>query len=93
MLAFFGFFFDHTYQSRYFDLRIVARLLKPRVLVGSVIHHQVDQHAQAALLASLRELDEIAQRAVPRIDAVVVGDVVSIVACRAKAETASARSP
>ena len=49
------------------------------MFIRRVVHDQVDQHAHAALLASLRELDKIAQGAVPWIDAVVVGNVIPIV--------------
>src|SRR5450432_626130 len=45
-----------------------------------MIHHQIDEHAYAALLASMRELDKIAQSAVAEIDAVVIGDVVAVIA-------------
>jgi hypothetical protein len=37
-----------------------------------VVDHQVDQHTNAALLGAMRELDKIAKRAVPGIDAVIV---------------------
>ena len=38
----------------------------------------------AALLAAMRELDKIAQRAVSRIDAVVIGNIVSIIPARGR---------
>ena len=49
------------------------------MFIRGVIHHQVDQHAQASLRASVGELHEITQRAVPRIDAVIIGNVIPIV--------------
>ena len=71
---------------------IAARLLEPRVLVGGVVDDEVDDHADAALLGRVGELDEVAERAVARVDAVVVGDVVAVVAAWATSGTASARS-
>ena len=62
--------------------RIAARVLEPGVLVRCVVHHEIDQHAHAALLAAMRELDEVAQCPVARIDAVVIRDVVAVVASR-----------
>ena len=50
------------------------------MLVGGVIDDQVDDDADAALLAAVGELDEVAERAVARIDVVVVRDVVAVVA-------------
>ena len=49
------------------------------VLVGRVVHHQVDQDPNPALLRRVRELHEIAESAVARIDIVIIGDVVSVV--------------
>src|SRR5438270_13363190 len=62
-----------------FGIGIFARGLKPRVLVGSMVDDEIDEHAHAALTAAVRELDEVAQRAITRIDAIVVGDVVAVV--------------
>ena len=59
---------------------IAARLLEPRMLIRGVVDDEIDQHADAALLGAVGELDEVAERAVARIDAVVVGDVVAVVA-------------
>ena len=39
-------------------------------------------HADAALLGPVRELDEVAERAVARIDAVIIGHVIAVVAMR-----------
>ena len=61
-------------------LRIAARFLKPAVLVRGMVHHEIDQHADAALLCGVRELDEITQGAVGRIDAVEIRNVVAVVA-------------
>jgi len=65
-----------------FGFRIAARLLKPFVLVRGVVHHEVDDDADAALARRVGELDEIAERAVGGIDAVIVGDVVTVVFAR-----------
>ena len=43
------------------------------------LHDQVDHHPDAAVLALVHQLDEVAQAAEPRVDAVVVGDVVAVV--------------
>src|SRR6202012_3261685 len=56
--------------------------LEPGVLVGSVIDKEVDNDADAALLAAVGELDKIAERAVARIDAIVIGDVVAVILAR-----------
>src|ERR1700712_2943303 len=48
--------------------------------VRGVIDHEVDDDADAALLAAVRELNEIAQRAIFRVDAIIVGYVVAVVA-------------
>ena len=50
------------------------------MLVGGVVDDEIDDDAHAALLAAVGELDEVAERAVARIDAVIVGDVVAVVA-------------
>ena len=57
----------------------LTRRLEPGVLVGGVVNHEIDDDADAALLAAMGELDEVAQRAVARIDAVIVLDVVAVV--------------
>ena len=50
------------------------------MLVGRVIDHEIHNDTNASLLGSVGELDEIAKGAVARIHAVVVGNVVSVVA-------------
>ena len=57
-------------------------MLEPRVLVRRVVDDEVDEHTYAALLRSMSEFDKIADRAVTRIDAVIVGHVVAVVAMR-----------
>src|ERR1700733_10270471 len=47
--------------------------------VRSVVYDEVDEDANAALRAAMGELDEVAKRAISRIDAVIVGDVIAIV--------------
>ncbi len=49
-----------------------ARLAKPGVLVGGVVDDEVDDDTDAALPAAMGERDKIAERAVARIDAVIV---------------------
>ena len=79
LLALAGFLSAQTYQSRYGDFGSLRASLKPGVLIGGVIDHEVDDDADAALLAAVGEFDEVAQRAVARIDAVIVRDVVAVV--------------
>jgi hypothetical protein len=47
-----------------------------------VVDHQVDEHADAATVSFVYELDEVAERAEPRVDPVVIGDVVAVVSVR-----------
>ena len=49
------------------------------MLIGGVVDDEIDDDADAALPAAMGELDEVAERAVARIDAVIVGDVVAVV--------------
>ncbi len=52
------------------------------MLVRGVVDDEIDDDANAALLAAMGEFDEVAERAVAGIDAVIVGDVVAVVAAR-----------
>ena len=63
-------------------VRVRARGLEPRVLVGGVVHHQVGDHADAAVARGAHQLDEVAVGPEPRVDAVEVGDVVAVVLAR-----------
>ena len=47
---------------------IRARRAKPRVLVGGVVDHEVDDHAQAAVARVADGVDDVAEIAQPRID-------------------------
>jgi hypothetical protein len=49
------------------------------VLVGRVVDHEVDQHANAAAVRLVHELDEVAEGAEAGIDAVEVRDVVAVI--------------
>ncbi len=53
---------DHTYQSRYGDFGSARAGLEPRVLVGGVVDDEVDDHADAAVVGLVDQLDEVAQR-------------------------------
>ena len=57
-----------------------ARFLKPKVLIGSVIDDEIDDDLHPAPVRLVHELDEIPIRAVARVDAVVVGNIVAVVA-------------
>src|SRR3954447_14215761 len=52
--------------------------------VGGVVDDEVDQDPDAAAPGLVDELDEVAQGPVARVDAVEVGDVVAVVAGRAR---------
>jgi hypothetical protein len=58
---------------------VTARFSEPGMLVGGVVDDEVDEHPNATLFGGMGEFDEIAQRAVGRVDAVIVGDVVAVV--------------
>ena len=49
------------------------------MLVGRVVHHQVDDDPHTAIVGGPHDLHELAQRAQPGIDAVEIADVVAIV--------------
>ena len=61
-------------------LRILSRRLKPVMPIRCVVDDQVDDHAQTDLLGVVHEVDELAERPELRVDAVVVRDVVAVVA-------------
>jgi len=47
--------------------------------VGGVVDDEIDNDADAVLLGGVRELDEVAERTIGRIDVVIIGDVVAVV--------------
>jgi hypothetical protein len=47
--------------------------------VRGMIDDEIDDDADAALAAAVGELDEIAERSIARIDAILVRDVVAVV--------------
>ena len=49
------------------------------MLVGSVVEDQFGDHPQAARVRLAQERLEIVQRAVDRVDGVIIGDVVAVV--------------
>ena len=55
------------------------RLLEPGMLVRGVVDDELGHDPQAALVRRPHEAAEVAHRAVARIDAAVVGDVVAVV--------------
>src|SRR5207253_3883695 len=61
---------------------IGARLLEPWMLIRGVVDYEIDRNANAALFGAVSKLDEIPECTVPRIDIVIVGDVVTIVSTR-----------
>src|SRR6185295_16376761 len=50
---------------------------EPRMLVGGVVRHEIDQHADLATVRLFEEMIEVAERAKDRVDVAVVGDVVA----------------
>src|SRR5207253_10986919 len=56
------------------------RLLEPWVVGRGVVHHEVGDHAHAALVRLLDELAEVLDRAVVRVEREEVRDVVAAVA-------------
>ena len=59
-----------------------ARLLEPGMVDRGVVHHEVGDHADAALVGGLDERARVLDRAVVGVDRVEVGDVVAAVAQR-----------
>ena len=64
----------------------LARLLKPRRIDRRVVDDEIDDDADAERVGVIHELDEVAERAVLVVDAVVVGDVVAVVAIGRRVE-------
>ena len=62
------------------------RLLEPGVLVGGVVGHEVDDHADAAGVGAGEQVVEVGERAEQRVDVAVVGDVVARVVLRGAVE-------
>jgi hypothetical protein len=44
-----------------------------------MVDDEIDDDADAALSAAMGELNKVAERAVARIDAVIVGDIVAVI--------------
>jgi len=57
----------------------MARALKPRMLIRSMVHHQFDQHLDIPPVSFRQKLAEVIQRSVARMHARVIGNVVSII--------------
>ena len=56
------------------------------MLIGRVVDDEIHDDFDAAFVCVLHKLDKITARAVTRIDAVKVGDVVAVVAVRRRLE-------
>ena len=52
------------------------------MFIGSVIYDQIDKQTQSALFTAFSEFDKVAQCAVSGIDAVVIGNIISIIPAR-----------
>src|SRR5690606_12330190 len=59
---------------------IPPRFPEPAVIARGVVHDEVDEHPHATTLRLVDELDEVAARAMSRVDTEVVRDVVAVVA-------------
>jgi hypothetical protein len=46
--------------------------------VGRMVDDELDSDANAALSAAMGEFNKVVKRAVPRIDAIIVGDIVAV---------------
>ena len=57
----------------------VARALEPGMLIGGVVHDQLDEDLDLPLVRGVDEGREVGERAVAGVDVPVVGDVVAIV--------------
>ena len=63
-------------------IRVFAGGLKPGMTIGRMVDHQIDDDAHADLFRVIHEIDELAERAVLGVDAVIVRYVVAVVAIR-----------
>ena len=75
------------------DVEVVKRRVpaaagspEPGMLVRGVVHDEVGDHADTALARRPHDVDEVAVRPEPRVDAVEVGDVVAVVALAGRHE-------
>src|SRR5688500_15477946 len=59
-----------------------SRALKPRVLVGCMVNHQLRDHPQRTAVRLLQQFLEIVERAINRIYGVIISDVVPVIAQR-----------
>ena len=66
------------------------RGLEPRMLIGGVVDDQLGDDADAAAVRLLDEPIEVGERAVARMDVLVVRDVVAVVSAAATDRTAAA---
>ena len=87
-----GRFFDQTYQSRYGDRGRGARRWNHGCWSEVWLTTRSMSTRMPRLSRLVHELDEVAERPVARVDAVVVGDVVAVVAVRASAGTAPSQT-
>ena len=71
--------------------RRLASGLKPGMLVGGVIHHQLDHDLEPAIVRGLQERLEILDGAVHRVDAEIIGDVIAVVLERRREKGQAAR--
>ena len=59
-----------------------SRFTKPWMRVRSVVDDEIDDDTDATLPAAMGEFHKIAERAIPPIDAIIVGDIVTVVLTR-----------
>src|SRR6516225_2998342 len=65
--------------------RLTGRL-KPRMLIGSVVHDQLDHHLETAVVSGRQKLPEVVNRAIHRMDVQIIGDVVAVILQRGRKE-------
>src|SRR5580698_8633055 len=72
----------HVVVARRIPFCCTPRSLKPRMLVRSVIDHQLRYHTQSSSMSLAQKLSKVAQRTAFGINVQVVRNIVAIVALR-----------
>jgi hypothetical protein len=53
-------------------VRIAPRLLKPFMFIRRVINDEIDYNSNATLTGGVGELNEVAKRAIGRVDSIII---------------------
>ena len=59
--------------------RVLARLLKPLIFIGTVIHNQIHQDMHLPCMRLFQKLVHILQRSETRVNVIIVGNVIALV--------------